>query len=70
MQLIGDYSLESINGFMGANTMLEIYPQNGPWLKNISMISDGERVPNIEEVAGEQTGSKRFPVVWKLVIKR
>jgi len=41
--LIGEYKLVSIEGFAGANTMMDYFIQKGKWVASGSSISDGMR---------------------------
>ena len=43
--LIGEHSLQSISGFMGANTMMDYTQSNGKWTASGSMLSNGMREP-------------------------
>jgi hypothetical protein len=42
-RLVGEYSLDNISGFMGANTLFDTYFDNGKWTSNSSSLELGMR---------------------------
>ena len=43
INLKGEHKLSSISGFMGANTMMDYFIENGKWIASGSSISGGMR---------------------------
>lgn len=51
--LVGEHMLNSISGFMGANTMVDYSIENGKWVATGSMLMQGEREGYEEELTSE-----------------
>ena len=64
--LVGEHKLNSISGFMGANTTVDYYIEKGKWVANGSMIMEGERGGFEEELSPEVLGKLQS---MKIVVK-
>lgn len=53
-KLIGKHALENISGFMGANSMIDIYKENGQWIFSGSSNEGGVREGWNNEFSSEQ----------------